>query len=138
MYKRQALASFEEPALVERGLRRALSDEVRSQDAAQYLTAFLANPNGGVNRMAWTFIKAHWTELLPKLSISLADARLIAELGSFCDAGMRDDIKAFFAANPRPAATRALEQTLERIDACVRLKEKQAPALSRWLAEIKN
>ena len=130
------LAYFEDPVLVDRGLARLLSDEVRSQDAASYLRAFLANPNGGVNRAAWTFVKKHWTALLPKLSIPMADAGLVGALGSFCDAGARDDIKAFFTANPRPAAARALDQTIERINGCIQLKEKQGPGVGRWLDEL--
>jgi aminopeptidase N len=129
------LAYFEDPALVRQALDRALSDEVRSQDAPRYLRNFLANPNGSVNRQAWQFVKARWTQLLPKISISLGDAFLVGGLSSFCDPGTRDDIKAFFAENQRPTAARALEQTLERINACVKLKESQAPILSRWLAE---
>jgi hypothetical protein len=94
----------------------------------------LANPDAGVNARAWTFLKTHWTELQPKLSVSFADAALVESLSSFCDAGTRDDVKAFFAANPRPAATRALEQTVERIDNCITFRQKQAPSLREWLA----
>ena len=128
------LAYFEDPSLVERGLERVLGDEVRSQDAALYLRGFLGNSNAGVNARAWTFLKAHWAELLPKLSISLADVGLVGALSSFCDAGTRDDITAFFAAHPRPTAARRLRQTLETIDNCIALREKQAPALVEWLS----
>jgi hypothetical protein len=79
-------------------------------------------------------MKTHWSELQPMLSISFADAGIVSSLASFCDAGTRDDIRAFFAANPRPAATRALGQTIERIDSCIAIREKQAPALADWLA----
>ncbi len=80
-------------------------------------------------------MKAHWTELLPKLSISFADQGLVSSLSSFCDAGMREDIKEFFAANPRPAAARALTQTIEGINTCVALRTKQGPALTDWFAQ---
>jgi aminopeptidase N len=129
-----ALAYFEDPAMIDRGLNRLASDDIRSQDAAWYLRRVLANPDAGVNARAWTFLKTHWTELQPKLSVSFADAALVESLSSFCDAGTRDDVKAFFAANPRPAATRALEQTVERIDNCITFRQKQAPSLREWLA----
>ena len=129
-----ALAYFEDPAMIDRGLNRLASDDIRSQDAAWYLRRLLANPDAGVNARAWKFLTTHWTELQPKLSVSFADAALVESLSSFCDAGTRDDIKAFFAANPRPAAARALEQTVERIDNCVAFRQKQAPALREWLA----
>lgn len=128
------LAYFESPGLVDRGLNRLMTEEIRSQDAAGYLRRVLANPDAGVNRRGWTFLKTHWAELQPKLSVSFADAALVDSLSSFCDAGTRDDIKAFFAANPRPAAARALEQSLERINRCIAFKEKQAPVFREWLA----
>jgi aminopeptidase N len=138
----ETLAYFEDPAIVRQALARLLSDEVRSQDAPFYVRNFLANPNAGVNRQAWQFLKTQWTAILPKISISLGDAAMVTGMSSFCDPETRDDIKAFFAEHPRPTAARALDQTLERINACVKLKESQAPVLSRWLAErsseIKN
>src|SRR6185436_1329528 len=129
-----ALAYFEDPAMIDRGLNRLASDDIRNQDAAWYLRRLLANPDAGVNARAWTFLKTHWTELQPKLSVSFADAALVESLSSFCDGGTRDDVKAFFAANPRPAATRALEQTVERIDNCITFRQKQAASLREWLA----
>jgi aminopeptidase N len=129
-----ALAYFEDPAMVDRGLNRLRTSAIRDQDAAWYLRQVLANPNAGVNARAWAFTKTNWTELLPKLSISFADAGIVESLSSFCDAGVRDDIKAFFTTNPRPAATRALSQTIEHIDSCISVRAKQAQALSDWLA----
>jgi aminopeptidase N len=130
-----ALAFFEDPALTDRGLGRLLTGELRNQDAAWYLRRFLANPNAGVNRRAWTFLKTHWTELQSKIFVTFADASMMAALSSFCDAGSRDDIMAFFAAKPRPTAARALQQSLERITNCIALREQQAPALAEWVAE---
>ena len=43
------------------------------------------------------------------------------------------DIRSFFAKNPVPAARRALQQSLERIDNCVALAGRQSPALAAWL-----
>ena len=79
-------------------------------------------------------MKEHWTELEPKITISLGDAYLVSSLAAFCDAGTRDDIKTFFAAHKLPSAARTLNQTIERIDNCIELREKQTPALSEWLA----
>jgi aminopeptidase N len=129
-----ALGRFEDPVLVERGLERVLSADVRSQDTVRHLSGYFANPNEAVRQRAWTFLKEHWTDLERKLSIAGADASLTGILASFCDAGTRDDVKAFFAARPRPTAARALNQTLERIDNCIALRDKQGPALAAWLS----
>ena len=127
-----ALSEFTDPALVDRGLQLALSPTMRSQDTALYLSRFLANP--AVHARAWAFVKAHWTALEPKVTIFGGDANLTSALGSFCDAGTRDDVKAFFAAHPLPAAARTLKQTIERIDNCIALREKQTPVLTGWLS----
>jgi aminopeptidase N len=127
-----ALAEFSDPVLVDRGLALALSSELRSQDTASYVGRFLRNPR--TNARAWTFVKQHWSELAPKFSISAGDTRVVSSLESFCDPASRDDIKRFFAAHKLPAASRTLDQTLERINTCIAIKEKQSPALQTWLA----
>ncbi|MQA30038.1 MAG: M1 family peptidase [Luteitalea sp.] len=126
------LARFEDPALVQRGLEFALSAELRSQDAATYLGRFLANP--GTRVQAWAFVKQRWKALEPKVTISLGDVRLVQSLQSVCDAGVRDDIRSFFATHRLPAASRAVDQTLERINNCIALKDKQTPVLTEWLS----
>jgi aminopeptidase N len=127
-----ALSNFSDPALVDRGLEYALSTKMRSQDTAGYLEHFLANPS--INSRAWAFVKAHWQALEPKVTIFGGDTGLINSLSSFCDPAGRDDIRAFFAAHPLPAAVRTLDQTLERIDNCIELREKQTPVLTGWIS----
>jgi hypothetical protein len=127
-----ALADFSDPALVDRGLELALSPNLRSQDTALYLSRFLGNPE--INARVWAFVKAHWAALAPKVTIFGGDTNVTSALGSFCDAGTRDDVKAFFAAHPLPAAARTLNQTIERINNCIDLRGKQTPVLTDWLA----
>ena len=55
-------------------------------------------------------------------------------LGGFCSAAKGAEIRAFFAAHPVPAAARALQQALERIDACVALDQRQSAPFATWLA----
>jgi aminopeptidase N len=127
-----ALPYFRNPALIDRGLNFALTPELRSQDTASYLGRFLRS--GASRPRAWAFIKQNWEALLPKVSISLGDVRLVESLGSFCDAAARDDVRQFFTAHKLPAASRALDQTIERINNCIANRERQAPALATWLA----
>jgi aminopeptidase N len=127
-----ALAAFREPALIDRGLRYALSPQLRSQDTAIYLGQFFRN--AAARPRAWGFVKQHWAELEPKITIAGGDVSLVGSLSAFCDAGARDDIKAFFAAHKLPAAARTLDQTVERINNCIELRATQSPALAAWLA----
>jgi aminopeptidase N len=127
-----ALADFRDSALIDRGLARVLSPDVRSQDAAIYLGRFFDNP--AARNQAWSFMTAHWKELESKALVFGGDVRLVLAAGNFCDTRSRDEVKAFFTAHPLPAAARALAQSLERIDGCVALRDKQSPVLAEWLA----
>jgi aminopeptidase N/puromycin-sensitive aminopeptidase len=126
-----ALGDFTDPALVRRGLEYALTPAVRSQNAGRYLGRFLSNPD--VNVQAWEFTKAHWTDLAPKISVAFADVRIVQALGSFCDARSRDDLQQFFSSHKLGSATRTVNQTVERINNCIAMRETQAPALADWL-----
>ena len=46
------------------------------------------------------------------ITISGGDTTVVSSLSVFCDARSRDEIKAFFAAHPLPAAARTLSQTI--------------------------
>jgi len=127
-----ALGDFRDPALIDRGLQRSLSPQLRSQDTALYLTQFLTSP--AARPRAWAFVKANWEALAPKVTIFGGDVNLVRSLGSFCDAGARDDVAAFFAAHPLPGAARTLTQTLEQIGNCIALRGKQTPAVTAWLS----
>jgi len=127
-----AVTDFRDPALIDRALQHSLSPQLRSQDTAIYLGQLFGN--AVARPRAWSFLKEHWKELEPKVTISLGDISLVNSLTPFCDRETRDDIKAFFAAHKLPTATRTLDQTLERIDNCIGLREKQTPTLTEWLA----
>jgi aminopeptidase N/puromycin-sensitive aminopeptidase len=127
-----ALGDFRDPALIDRGLQRSLSPQLRNQDTALYLAQFLTNP--AARPRAWAFVKEHWPALAPKVTIFGGDANLVRALGSFCDASARDDVAAFFAAHPLPGAARTLTQTIEQINNCIALRDKQRPSVAAWLA----
>ena len=100
-------------------------------DMALYLGQFFANPVA--RPRTWTFVTSHWAALQPKLTIFGADANLTRSLGGFCDATSRDEIVSFFAAHPLPAAARTLNQTVERINNCIAIREKETLAVTAWL-----
>ena len=126
-----ALAHFRDPALIDRALEYSLTSKLRSQDTAGFLARFLREE--GARARTWAFIKQHWPDLANRVAIVGGDTTVVTALGAFCDTTSRDDIKAFFAAHPLQSAARTLDQTVERIDNCVALRERQAPALAEWL-----
>ena len=127
-----ALGDFREPALIDRGLKLALTPQLRSQDTTLYLGHFFGNPEA--RSRALSFVTGNWAALEPKVTIFGGDTNLIRSMSAFCDAGSRDQIRSFFAEHKLPAAARTLEQTLEQITNCIGLREKQTPAVGAWLA----
>jgi len=127
-----ALADFRDPALIDRALDYTLTSKLRTQDTASFLARLLEAE--AARPRAWAFIKQHWRELEPKLTIFGGDTAVTGALSSFCDAAARNDISAFFMQHPLPGAARTLSQTLERIDNCSALRTAQTPIVASWLA----
>jgi len=126
------LPQFSDPKLLERTLEYAISPEVRSQDALQLVTSVLANPTG--EKLAWDFIRQHWTEV-EKAGGPFASAQVVGATSVFCDAGLRDQVTAFFTAHKVAAAERTYKQSIERINNCVDFKTQQQSQLASWLGE---
>ncbi|HKN34264.1 MAG TPA: M1 family metallopeptidase [Terriglobales bacterium] len=124
------LAHFTDPALLRRTLDYSLSPAVRSQDSLNLIARVMANPAG--EKLAWEFVQAHWTQI-EKVMGGYNTGGLVATTGSFCDAGMRDEVQHFFSQHPVPAAERSLRQAQERVNYCIDLKAQASPALASWL-----
>ena len=108
----------------------AISPDVRSQDSLIVISAVMRNPAG--TKLAWDFVRAHWSEIA-NLGGAFGGGMIVENTRSFCDAGMRDEVKDFFSTHPAPAAERTLKQSLESINYCVDLKAQQGTQLASWL-----
>jgi aminopeptidase N/puromycin-sensitive aminopeptidase len=129
------LPQFTDPKLLQRTLDFAISRDVRSQDALQLVTGVLGNQDG--EKLAWDFIRQHWTEI-EKAGGPFASAQVIRATSGFCDAGMRDEVTEFFNAHKIAAAERTYRQAIERINNCIDLKSQQEPQLASWLGQHGN
>ena len=127
---RRVLVSFDDPKLLDRTLQLTLTSGVRSQDAIGIMAAVMANPAG--TRLAWNFVREHWTDIEKKLGGYNGAGGLVAVTGSFCDTQLRDEVKDFFSTHPIPDAERTLQQSLETMNYCVDLKSQQAAPLAAW------
>jgi len=125
-----ALNSFTDPKLIERNLNRALSPDVRSQDAVGVISDIMDLPAGGL--LAWDFMKSHWAEVA-KITGGFAGAELVNATSTFCSVEQSEQVREFFTAHKVPSAERGLQQSLERIHNCVDLKSQQGPRLAQWL-----
>ncbi|MGA8489597.1 MAG: M1 family metallopeptidase [Terriglobales bacterium] len=129
LYQRM-LSRFSDPKLLERTLEYAISPAVRSQDSLMVISDVMRNPAG--TKLAWDFVRAHWNQV-ENLGGAFGGGMIVQSTSSFCDAGMRDEVKDFFATHSAPASDRTLKQSLERINYCVDLKTQQGTHLASWL-----
>jgi len=127
-----ALPAFRDPALVQRTLRFAISPDVRTQDTSTLIAGLLSRTSS--QDAAWTFVKENWETLTKTLGVFQGIPRIAGTVGAFCSREKRAEVERFFKEHPVPAAERTLRQAFERIDSCVAVKERQAPAASSWLA----
>ena len=127
-----ALSWFSDPALVKRTLEFAVSPDVRSQDASTMLGSLLVHPWS--SDLAWEFTKERWPVLIKTLNVFQAIPDLVGSFGSFCSVSRANDVKEFLAKNSVPAASRAAQQAIERIDSCVALDMRQSRPFAAWLA----
>jgi puromycin-sensitive aminopeptidase len=128
-----ALAAFQRPELIDRALGLTLTEEVPTQDVALVLIRAFGNP--AARERTWRFVTRRWTQLrrrLPPMMVS----RVIEATPALQTAAMKREVAAFFRAHPVPTATRALRQTLERFDLNNELRQRTAPGLARWLAQV--
>jgi aminopeptidase N len=126
------LPRFHDPKLLSRTLRFALTSDVRGQNVPTLIAGVMENSAG--QRLAWDFVRGHWTEVRNAVG-DFNTINLVKATGSFCEVGLRDQTREFFANHQVPAAERTLRQSLERIDSCVELKSQQAGPLAAWLEQ---
>ena len=126
------LARFTDPALVQRTLDYALTPAVRSQDSLNLISAVMDTPAG--EKLGWSFVRSQWPQI-QKIMGGYNTGGLVSTTGSFCDAGVRDDVMQFFREHPVPSAERSLRQAQERVNYCIDLKQQQSHALASWLQQ---
>jgi aminopeptidase N len=126
-----ALTWFQDPALTRRTLEFAVSPAVRTQDTGQLLGDLIVRPWS--QDAAWAFIKEQWPALLKKLGTFQGIPGIIGSLGSMCSTEKAADVRQFFEKNPVPSAARTIQQSIERIENCAALAQRQSSAMTAWL-----
>ncbi|MSQ14321.1 MAG: M1 family peptidase [Dehalococcoidia bacterium] len=128
----RALARFPQPELLRRTLEYSLSANVRSQDTITVVTSVAGNRIG--RDMAWEFVKNNWDEFDRRYGKGgFAITNLVGFTGGFSTAERAADVEEFFKAHPTPAATRSVQQSLERIRLNVKWLERNKDDLASWL-----
>ncbi len=126
------LSQFGDPKLLERTLDFAISGQVRSQDVTGVIGRVMQNPAG--QAVAWDFVRSHWADIA-QAGGPFRSGDIIGSAGNFCSADREAQVREFFSTHSTQTPPRILNQTLERIDYCVELKDREADPLSAWIGE---
>jgi puromycin-sensitive aminopeptidase len=116
-----ALASFRQNDLIDHTLQMTINGEVRTQNAPYLMRGLLLNKDG--RERAWSFMKAHWEEMLrqyPDNSIP----RMCDGIIGLVTADLERDVRDFFARHPVKQGAKQMEQHLERLRIAVACKER--------------
>jgi aminopeptidase N len=130
-----ALAEFRDPKIVEKVMELAVSDEVRNQDAAGLIARVLINPDN--QKTAWEWLKTHWSAVEKKITMS-SGPEIVGSTRKFCSAEMNDDVQQFFTEHKVPSAERALKQSREDVEGCVKRRPRLQTELAQWLQQHSN
>ena len=127
-----ALGSFRDPALARAALELVLDPAYDYREAIQIAWSMAETPPGAA--LAYEFMKANFDALVARAPRDAA-AFYPRLAGTFCSAGGRADVEAFFRerAGRYEGGPRILAQTLERIALCTAFKDRQLPALTAFL-----
>lgn len=125
------LASFQDPALVQRTLDYVTSGKVRNQDSWILLSILLQTRE--TRPQTWSYIKANWDKVHAQFTTASGN-RVVSATGSFCSVEDRADVQQFFTSHPVEASDRALRDALNGINGCVKFRAQQQPNLQQWLA----
>jgi puromycin-sensitive aminopeptidase len=128
-----ALAAFRQPELLSQTLARTTSGELRTQDAPFVVRALLTSVYG--RELAWEFVKTSWDTMerqYPKAGLR----RLAEGVIGLATPELERDVHAFFQARRPEFGGKTLEQYLEQLRVAVRLREREAAALTRYLARF--
>jgi len=110
-----ALGNFQQPEILDKTLKFAMSPDVRSQDLFIPVQRTAGNPYG--RQLIFPWIKANWKELKKRYAGGSTQllTRIIDALSVLADLQKEKEIKQFFAKNPAAGTEMTVEQTLEVI-----------------------
>lgn len=126
------LANFQKPELIQKTLALTLSKEVHTQDRPRLLSSLLQNDIN--KRMAWSFIKLHWTEIVGKCPPMALD-RIVGACRSLDTIADEKDLRLFFAAHKTPAIESAVARTLEDVHLSVRFRQKNGIHINNYMRD---
>ena len=107
---------------------RILEGSIRTQDRAMVFARLLSSSAGPT---VWRRAAERWETLLEAVP-AVTHSRIVEGISALSQPGVADEVQVFLAAHPMPEAANAVRQNLERLDANVRLRARQTPAVTAY------
>ncbi|XP_062515092.1 puromycin-sensitive aminopeptidase-like [Corticium candelabrum] len=127
-----ALGSTCQEKLIERTLKFAISDEIRTQNTISVLISCGGSKLG--RELLWQFVQKNWQTLHDKYEGGLLFSGLVkSSCDKFASEDKAKEIEAFFAAHPAPGAERAVQQAIERVCLNAAWLARDSNAIESWL-----
>jgi puromycin-sensitive aminopeptidase len=111
-------------------LGRIIDGEIRAQDGFWVFGALLGGKAGPA---VWRGAEARWDELLGAMP-GVTRTKVVEGIAALSQPEVAGDVRAFLAAHPIREATSAVAQNLEKLEANVRLRARETPAVSAYFA----
>ncbi|KAJ5095945.1 hypothetical protein NUU61_005301 [Penicillium alfredii] len=130
----RCLGVAEDPALIQRTLNLALSDEVKNQDIYMPLGGLGRHPEGIKARWAW--MQSNWDTLDKSLSAALSILSAVVQLttASFSSDAQLKEVQDFFATKDTKGFDRALSQSQDAIRAKINWLQRDRADVETWLS----
>ncbi|WNG21261.1 M1 family aminopeptidase [Cystobacter fuscus] len=131
-----AITAFEDPQLAAAAQQLFFGEKVKMQDVASFLTGLMANRTG---RDAWWAEKQkRWKDVLARTGAApMLLRRVVESLGALRERKQLDEVRKLLTAHPVEEAKQAMNQTIEKLEQDVMLRERALPEVRAWLQKQK-
>ncbi|HEY3670254.1 MAG TPA: M1 family aminopeptidase, partial [Acidimicrobiia bacterium] len=126
----RAVADADDVDLATATLDRILDGSIRTQDRAWVFARLLSSRAGPT---VWRRATEHWDAFLDAIP-GLTRSRIVEGISALSQPGVADEVQAFLADHPLPEAAHSVRQNLERLEANVRLRARETPAVTAYFA----
>jgi puromycin-sensitive aminopeptidase len=125
-----SLSGFRHKPLLEQTLARALSGEVRIQDAPFLISAVMGNVYG--REVAWNYVETNWDQMdrvFPKQGLR----RMCGGITALATPELERRVRAFFISRKIDLGGKTLDQYLEQLRIAVNMQQRDGSQLSAYL-----
>jgi puromycin-sensitive aminopeptidase len=126
----RAAAGVPVPELALTTLDRMVDGEIRTQDAFWVFATLLMGKAGPA---VWRSAAQRWDEVVATMP-GMTRTRVSEGISFLSQPDVAAEVKAFFAEHPIPEASQRIAQDLEKLDANVRMRERETPVVIEYFS----